>query len=112
MATSAWLPLVLNPYFKSTVMAYNFPIIYRYVLGIAWIGMIVTLIISTLLVPPHKKRKPVLRIILDWILTPIVLPLSNIFFSSLPALHSQTRLMLGKYLEYRVTVKSTKRSNI
>ncbi len=112
MATSAWLPLVLNPYFKSTVMAYNFPIIYRYALAIAWIGMIVTLIISTLLVPPHKKRKPVLRIILDWILTPIVLPLSNIFFSSLPALHSQTRLMLGKYLEYRVTVKSTKRSNI
>lgn len=111
MATSAWLPLLINADFKNTVMAYNFPIVYKYILTIAWIGMIITLIVSTMLVPPRRGKKPVMRIIMDWILTPLILPLSNIFFSSLPALHSQTRLLLGKYLEYRVTVKSIKRSN-
>jgi hypothetical protein len=75
--------------------------------------MITTLVISTLLVPPQKGKKPFRRILFDWILTPIVLPISNIFFSSIPAFESQTRLMLGKYLDvFRVTAKSTKRSNI
>ena len=111
LTTSSWLPLVLNPGFRNTVLAFNFPIIYSRMLTIAWIGMIVTLVISTLLVPPHKGKKPILRIIADWILTPIILPVSNILFSSIPAFESQTRLLLGKYLEYRVTIKSTKRTN-
>lgn len=110
LATSSWLPLVLNPDFKQTVAAYFFPIIYSRLLTIAWIGMIITLTISTLLVPPHRGKKPVERIFWDWILTPIVLPITNIIFSSIPALLSQTNLMLGRHLEYRVTVKSTKRS--
>ncbi|MFA5927004.1 MAG: glycosyltransferase family 2 protein [Patescibacteria group bacterium] len=110
LATSSWLPLVLNPEFRNTVLAFNFPIIYARLLTIAWVGMITTLIISSLLVPPHQGKKPSRRIFFDWILTPLVLPISNIIFSSLPALESQTRLMLGKYLGYRVTVKSTKRS--
>ncbi|MEK7096630.1 MAG: glycosyltransferase family 2 protein [Patescibacteria group bacterium] len=110
LATSAWFPLLLNPDFRDTVLAYNFPLVYSRLLGVAWIGMVTTLIISTLLVPPHKGKKPILRIILDWILTPIVLPITNIVFSSIPAIESQTRLMLGKYLEWKVTVKSTKRS--
>lgn len=112
LATSAWLPLIANNDFRSSVMAYNFPIIYRWLLTVAWIGMMITLIISTLLVPARRGKKPTVRIILDWIMTPIMLPLSNIILSSIPAIHSQTKLMFGKYLEYRVTVKSTKRSNI
>jgi len=110
LVTSSWLPLVLNPDFKLTVMAFYFPLIYSRLLTIAWIGMIITLTITTMLVPTRRGKKPVERIIWDWILTPIVLPITNILFSSFPALHSQTMLMLGKKLEYRVTVKSTQRS--
>lgn len=110
LVTSSWLPLVLNPDFKQTVLAYYFPIIYSRLLTIAWIGMIITLTISTLLVPPRRGKKPTERIVWDWILTPIFLPITNIFFSAIPALHSQTMLMLGHHLEYRVTVKSTQRS--
>lgn len=110
LATSAWLPLLLNPKFRDTVLAFHFPIVYSRLLEMAWIGMITTLIISTLLVPPHRGKKPIGRIILDWIFTPIALPFTNIAFSSIPALEAQTRLMLGKYLEYRVTTKSIKRS--
>lgn len=113
LATSSWLPLALNPGFRSTVLAFNFPIIYSRLLMIAWIGMIVTLVISTLLVPPRRGKKPKGRLLLDWVLTPFIMPVSTILFSSIPALESQTRLMLGKYLDvFRVTKKSTKRSFI
>lgn len=112
LSTSSWLPLILNDTFRNSVLAFNFPMIYSRILTIAWIGMVVTLSISTLLMPKHKKRYSLKHIILDWVLTPIVLPISNIIFSSIPALESQTRLALGKYLEFRVTVKSTQRSNI
>lgn len=113
LATSSWLPLALNPGFRETVLAYNFPIVYSRLLLVAWVGMVTTLIISTLLVPPYRGKKPFGRIFLDWILTPFILPVSNVIFSSIPALESQTRLMLGKYMDvFRVTKKSTKRSNI
>lgn len=112
LATASWYPLAISGSFKESIMAFYFPIIYSRLLYIAWIGMIITLTISTLLVPPYRGKKPVGRIILDWILTPIVMPITSIVFSSIPALESQTRLMLGKYLEFRVTVKSTKRTSI
>lgn len=113
LATASWLPLAFNPLFRNTVLAFNFPIVYKWLVMIAWIGMVTTLIISTLLVPPRRGKRPFGRIMLDWLLTPIILPISNIVFSSIPALESQTRLMLGKHLEvFRVTKKSTKRSSI
>lgn len=112
LATSAWIPILFDQRFRISIAAYSFPSIYPKFLIIGWVGMIVTLIISTLLLPPRRGKKPILRLALDWILTPLVLPVSNIFFSSFPAFESQTRLMFGKYLEvFRVTVKSTKRTN-
>jgi len=111
LATASWLPLAFNPGFKNTVLAFNFPTVYSWLATIAWTGMIVTLVLSTLLVPRRKGRNPFLRIMLDWVLTPIVMPFSNIIFSSIPALESQTRLMFGKYLDvFRVTKKSVRRS--
>jgi len=111
LATSSWLPLVMNPDFKQTVIAFYFPVIYSRLLTIAWIGMIITLTISTLLMPVRRGRKPTERIFWDWVLTPLVLPVTNIMFSSVPALISQTNLMLGRYpSKFRVTVKSTQRS--
>jgi hypothetical protein len=35
----------------------------------------------------------------------IGLPFVGIFFTNLPALDAQTRLLTGRYLEYRVTEK-------
>ncbi len=113
LASSAWVPVVFDQRFQTDILAYSFPYVYTRFVMIAWIGMITTLVISTLLAPPRRGKKPFSRIILDWIMTPIVMPISSIIFSSLPALESQTRLMTGKYLGvFRVTVKSTKRSNI
>ena len=113
LATSAWIPTLFENNFREDIVAYSFNFVYKEMLAVAWLGMIVTLVISTLLAPPRRGKKPFRRILLDWILTPIVMPISSIFFSSFPALESQTRLMFGRYLEiFRVTIKSTKRSNI
>jgi len=38
----------------------------------------------------------------------MMVPFILVFFSALPALHAQTRLMLGKYLEFWVTDKHRK----
>ena len=35
----------------------------------------------------------------------ILMPISGFFFGALPGIDAHTRLMLGKYLEYRVTEK-------
>jgi cellulose synthase/poly-beta-1,6-N-acetylglucosamine synthase-like glycosyltransferase len=113
LASSAWIPTLFAQRFQGDILAYSFPYVYtRYVL-IAWVGMLTTLIISTLLMPPRHGKIPFFRILLDWIMTPIMMVVSNIFFSAIPALESQTRLLVGKPLEvFRVTIKSIKRSNI
>ena len=36
----------------------------------------------------------------------LFLPLAGIVFTNLPALDAQTRLLTGRYLEYRVTEKA------
>jgi len=35
----------------------------------------------------------------------VLLPIVGFFFSALPGLDAHTRLMMGRYLEYRVTEK-------
>jgi len=110
LALFSWVPLVVSPGFQNTVLAFNFRQIYGWIVSIAYIGMITTLVISTLLVLPRRKSRATnWRIFFDWILTPIALPITNIIFSSLPAFDSQTRLMLGiKPKVFRVTIKHRK----
>jgi len=113
LAVVAWYPILFSQEFMSSIYSYSFPLVYTRVLMLAWVGMITTLILSTILLPPNPKRRHHwLFILREWILTPIILPVTNLIFSSLPAIDSQTRLMFKKYLEFRVTVKSTTRSGV
>lgn len=106
LACVGWMPSLLNSTFRNTVLAYNFPVIYSRILTVAMIGLVVTLTISLLLLPPKPKKSLTWSVIMEWLFSPILLPLSNIIFSSFPAIDSQTRLLLGKYLEFRVTEKA------
>jgi len=112
LALYSWIPIVVNSEFSNSVLAFNFRHIYTVIAGLAYIGMITSLIISTLLVLPRRKSRATnWRILFDWILTPFVLPITNIFFSAIPAFESQTRLMLGmKPKVFRVTIKFRKNS--
>jgi hypothetical protein len=107
LAIIGWIPSLINSGFRHTVMAYNFPIIYSRILTISTFGLIITLIISTLLLPPKNNTKMNFSVVLEWILSPFMLPISNIVFGSVAAVDAQTRLLLGKYLGFKVTEKAT-----
>lgn len=104
IAMGAWLPILLNPAFRNTVLAYNVPLFASYLLSLTWIGLMISAAISTQLLPPRPKKYGSLKsvkMVLQWILVPI----HAIFFGSIPAIDAQTRLMLGKYLGFWVTPK-------
>jgi antibiotic biosynthesis monooxygenase (ABM) superfamily enzyme len=68
------------------------------------IGLVFSAGFSSLLMPKKPKSIPIWKyavIILQWAFFPIAM----VFFGSIPATDAQTRLMLGKYLGFRVTQK-------
>lgn len=90
--------------FKTTVIAQNAPFILETLLNLSMIGIFATGLLSFFLLPPRPHSHPphrILTMIGQWVL----LPISLIVFSSLPAIDAQTRLMFGKYLGFFVTEK-------
>ncbi|MBI2590240.1 glycosyltransferase family 2 protein [Candidatus Berkelbacteria bacterium] len=115
LAFFSWLPRLANPEFQNAVLAYTFPPLYGRILALALSGMIVTLTISTLLLPPIPKKRlkrTTWNLVFEWLTAPFLLPISNVLFSSLPAIEAQTRLMLGKRLEFKPTEKHIIRQDI
>ncbi len=115
LAFFGWFPRYVNPIYKDVVIAYTFPPLYNNILTLALVGLVVSFSVSVLLLPPIPKERLYrsrLNVALEWITAPILLPLSNIIFSSLPALDAQIRLLRGKYLEFRVTEKHTQRQDL
>ncbi len=105
---AAWLPLLLNPNFSDQVLAHQLPVIASRIQLIAMFGVIITILISLISLPPrpkHYKPHRSLFMIVQWFL----LPITSILFTSFAALNAQTRLMLGRYLEeFDVTEKAVK----
>ena len=101
-----FLPGLLNADFRETVLAYNLPKMMSNILTLASGGIVMCTIISLTLVPynPKKGFWGTMSLCFQWLLIPIV----SIFLSAVPALDAQTRLMMGKYLEYKVTQKTRK----
>jgi len=106
-----WLPIFLGGQaFTNTLISYNLPRLTSNIMTVAMIGMVVSGIISMLLLPPRPQkygRMRSLSIILQWVLLPVTL----IVFGSVPALESQTRLMINKPLNFWVTEKVRKYEN-
>jgi hypothetical protein len=74
-------------------------------LTIALIGLIPLIGIEASIVPPRPAAWgwwPRFVSYVQW----LALPFVGVFFSNLPALDAQTRLLTGRYLEYRVTEKA------
>ena len=109
LAYYAWLPLLLNPAFKDQVLAHQLPVIASNVLTFASVGIVATIWVSLLLLPPrpaHHKKTRFISMLLQWIL----LPVTTVAFGAFAALNAQTRLMFGRYLEeFDVTEKGPKK---
>lgn len=106
-----WLPLKISQTFYAeaagSVLVQNAPRILETLMQIGMAGLFASAVISTILLPPKPNSKWFIKyaeMILQWILFPVCM----IVFGSIPAIESQTRLMLGKYLGFWVTEKARK----
>ena len=98
------LPTLLNPAFGRTVLGYTVPKLSSFILTISLVFLGITIIIDSLQKPARPKNVPFWR----QLLIPfefVLMPISGFFFSALPGIDAHTRLMLGKYMEYKVTEK-------
>lgn len=110
LALLGWLPLIIGgPKFNQSVIAHNLPFITRYLMTLAMSGLIVSMFLSFVLLPPRPQRysrKRYIYMFLQWFLTPIIAPT----LGALPAIDSQTRILFKKYFgEFWVTEKIRKK---
>jgi hypothetical protein len=100
-----WLPLFLGgEKFNLSVLSYNLPRLTRWIMTFAMVGMISSAFYSVILLPERPSGHPWRKyfyMVFQWLMMPITI----IFFGSIPGLESQTRLMLGKYMGFWVTPK-------
>jgi hypothetical protein len=103
-----WLPVIFaRREFAASVVYYNVPDIVNTIFVLGFFSICITIALSLALLPKTKIRyRWLLKIghAFEWLMVPFIL----VFFSALPALHAQTRLMTGKYLEFWVTDKHRK----
>lgn len=106
IAIIGWLPMLLGgDRFNSTVLSGNLPSVTETLMNIAMIGLVLSAVISALLLPPKPERYGRWKKVwmtAEWIAVPVTI----IFFGSIPCLEAQIRLMRGKYMGYWVTPKS------
>jgi cellulose synthase/poly-beta-1,6-N-acetylglucosamine synthase-like glycosyltransferase len=101
---SAFLPPLLNSDFNRTILGKTLPQVTSTLLTMSLVSMVVVFIIDAANRPPRPNKRNVLSYIfqpLEFLLLPVV----GFFFSALPGIDAHTRLMFGKYLEYKVTEK-------
>jgi hypothetical protein len=104
-----WLPLLINPDSRHSVVAHQLPSVISNIQTIAMVGIFITIITSIRMLPPRPKtytRWKTILMVCQWILMPV----ASILYSSVAAFYSQTRLALGLYMEkFDVTTKAVKK---
>ncbi len=103
-----WLPAIFaGRAFSHSVFYYSAPRIAGTIFNLASFSLITSIVLSLLLLPKKKERHHMLKravFACQWLLVPLTI----VFLSALPALDAQTRLMLGKYMTFWVTDKGRK----
>ena len=103
ITVGANMPPLLNQTFSRTVMGKTLPQVSSAILTISLVSLAAMVFID-FKARPKVKDLPWWRSVFapfEFILMPVV----GFFFSALPGLDAHTRLMMGKYMEYRVTEK-------
>ncbi len=101
-----WLPLIFGgPHFSQTLLSYNLPKITSTLLTINMSGLIISIYLSMLLLPPKPVNYGKFKYVIlsfEWILIPFIM----LFFSAVPTLHAQLHWLFGKYMGFWVTPKT------
>lgn len=108
IAFFGWLPIIFGgERFNQTILALKLPKVLGYLMTFSMFGLVISMFLSLLLLPPPPFKAGVLRrftMVLQWILAPLIaIPLG-----AFPMIDAQTRMMLGKYMEFQVTEKVRK----
>ncbi len=105
LAFGAIIPWVFH---RTSFLANQLPQLASRIQTVAMFGILVTLYLSFKILPPKPlryKRHRTIMMVLQWGL----LPITTIVYSSFAAIYSQTRLMLGLYMDkFDVTEKAVK----
>jgi len=98
------IPTLIRPAFGRTTLGYMVPKISSTILTISLVFLVLMIIVDSF----YKPKRPITFPLWRALLTPfefILMPVAGFFFSALPGIDAHTRLMLGKYIEYKVTEK-------
>jgi hypothetical protein len=101
----ATVPLLINPAFGETTLGQNLGLYASVMFTIALVSLGVLVVVEHLIAPPRPAGWGRVQRVISYVQW-LGLPFVGIFFSCLPALDAQTRLLTGRYLEYRVTEKA------
>ncbi|MBI4432469.1 MAG: glycosyltransferase family 2 protein [Candidatus Omnitrophica bacterium] len=101
-----WIPIFFaTPEFSNTVFYHTWPRVAGIIFNLSLVSMIVSVFVSLRLLPENPAKPPVWRkalFVVEW----AFFPLAVTFLSALPALDAQTRLLLGKRLDFSPTAKT------
>jgi len=100
----AALPPILNKDFGRTILGKTLPQVSSAILTLSLVSLLLIIIIDW----RQRPKRPAGMSRFRQIISPfeyILLPVVGFFFGALPGIDAHTRLMLGKYIEYRVTEK-------
>lgn len=104
ITVGVWIVTFVNPAFGRTSLGFTLPQMSSAILTLTLVFLVILLFIEF----RHRPKRP--ADVPKWkaLLTPfefLLMPIAGFFFNALPGLDAHTRLMLGKYIEYRVTEK-------
>lgn len=101
----AFAPLFLSSESSRSIIAHQLPSIASGIQQVALIGLVIIIVLSFRMLPERPKAYTWRRnvsMLLQWVFAPIL----GIAYGSAASLYSQTRLLLGKYLDFEVTDKA------
>lgn len=100
----ATVPILVNPEFRETVLGHNLPLFSAYILNLCLLGLLVIIVIDLKQRPGRPEEVSIMRRLVDFFEF-LLLPIVGFVFQALPGLDAHTRLMFGRYMEYKVTEK-------
>ena len=104
LTVSGWIPPIVNPTFKRTVLGFILPRLTGFILTLATAMLILYIYLDFKLRHELKQKTRIVNLplfMVQWSLLPVV----SLVLSSLPALDAHTRLLFGKKITYKVTEK-------
>lgn len=105
----AWIPLITNPESSRSIVSHELPQVASQLQTLAVVGLFITVFLAFKMLPPRParyKRGRNFFMLAQW----LIMPITSICYGSAAAFTSQTRLLIGKYMEkFDLTAKVIKK---